>query len=117
MTPDEATALAKRIINTWNGGPRLDEWTDALAHIDEGTAGTAFVRLRSQSEHAPSIARFIATCRAIHPHEPNTQPAWTGTPIPRDDPRAIAAFNRGYVQGRAELAALRLKSRPQQGSG
>lgn len=106
MTPTEATTLAKRIINTWNGGPRLDEWVDALTELDAGMSGTAFIRLRNQSEHAPSIARFMATCRAVHPEYSHTQPSWNGPPIARDDPRAIAAFERCYTQGQQDLRRM-----------
>jgi hypothetical protein len=103
MTHDEASALAKRIINTWHGGPALAEWVDALQTLNAGTAGTAFVRLRDNNETPPSIARFKATCRAIHPDHDPTPTRWTDPGIARDDPRAIGAFERGYRQGQHEL--------------
>lgn len=136
MTPTAADGIAKRIINCWHGGPRLDEWVDTLTPLDEGTAGTTFVRLRAELEHAPSIARYLATYRALRtpanqPIAPPTQPrgaaldAWVRkmrwderTPIPADHQRARAAFDAGYAQGQAELWELsggKLGSPPQAG--
>lgn len=65
MTPAAADALAKRWINIWRGGPSLTEIIDALLPLDEGRAGTALVRLRNESDHAPSIARFLAVYRSL----------------------------------------------------
>jgi hypothetical protein len=62
----EATDLAKRIINCWRGGPPLTEWIDELKRLDAGMAGTAYIRLRREHEHAPSIARFLAEYRGVH---------------------------------------------------
>lgn len=69
MTPDEADALGKRIINNWRGGPPLVEWIDALVPLHAGQAGTTFIRLRDELEHAPSIAKFRQTYRGIHTRE------------------------------------------------
>lgn len=66
MTPDEADQLAKRIINTWHGGPPLAEWRDTLTELDAGTAGTTYVRLRAELDHAPSIARYLSEYRTLH---------------------------------------------------
>lgn len=66
MTPEAADGLARRIINCWRGGPPLAEWVQALLPLDEGTAGTAFIRLQRTLEHAPTIAKFIATCNSLH---------------------------------------------------
>jgi hypothetical protein len=71
MTPDAAHELAKRIINTWRGGPNLTEWRDELETLDEGRAGTAFQRLRRTAEHAPTIARFLGEYRAIQSDDPS----------------------------------------------
>ena len=65
MNITEADRLARRIINTWNGGPNLTEWTDLLAELDAGTAGTAYIRLRNTHEHPPSIATFIKTYHSL----------------------------------------------------
>jgi hypothetical protein len=69
MTREEASELAKRIINCWRGGPPLAEWTDELQRLDAGQAGTAYVRLKRELENAPSIARFIAEYRALNTHD------------------------------------------------
>ena len=66
MTPDAADFLAKRIINTWRGGPPITEWREQLTQLDEGQAGTAFARLRGQLDNAPSIARFMSEYRSLH---------------------------------------------------
>lgn len=59
MTPEASLALAQRVLNTWRGGPPLQEWVDALDPLDEGTAGTAYIRLRNSSETSPTIAAFM----------------------------------------------------------
>lgn len=76
MTLTEATELAKRIINTWRGGPPLTEWTDVLLELDAGTAGTAFIRLRNDTDHTPTIARYLAIYRSLHTpaNDPINQP-------------------------------------------
>lgn len=73
MTPTTADELAKRIINTWRSGPALTEWRDELETLDEGRAGTAFMRLRHTSEHSPSIARFISEYRALQTTDGSTE--------------------------------------------
>lgn len=65
MTPTEADELAKRIINTWHGGPPLKDWIETLDTLDAGTAGTAYIRLRAETEHAPTIARYVAVYRGL----------------------------------------------------
>jgi hypothetical protein len=65
MSPAEADDLAKRIINTWRGGPPLVEWRQELEQMDAGTAGTAYMRLKRTMEHAPSIARFWGEYNAL----------------------------------------------------
>lgn len=60
MTPTDADTLAKRIINTWRGGPPLRDWTEVLTPLDAGRAGTAYARLRARNDHPPSIAQYIA---------------------------------------------------------
>lgn len=70
MERTAALALTSRIEATWsNGRPwpgsRCDAWVDALADLDEGAAGTAFVRLRNGNPEPPSIAQFLATTRSL----------------------------------------------------
>lgn len=73
MNRDTADVLAKRIINCWRGGPPLVEWIDELERLDEGPAGTTFVRLRRSIEHAPSIARFMAEYNSLHTDDASTR--------------------------------------------
>lgn len=69
MTPAEADQLAKRIINTFHGGPPLDDWREELARLDAGQAGTAYARLRSKLDNAPSIAKFLAEYHSLNTHD------------------------------------------------
>ncbi len=78
MTHDEADAIAKRIINCWRGGPPLTEWIEELQRLDAGTAGTTYARLKRTSEHAPSIAKFIAEYNALDTHDASTKAAKCG---------------------------------------
>jgi hypothetical protein len=64
--PFEAEELAKRITQTWRTGASKQIWEEALLELDAGTAGAAYARLRRESEHAPSIAGFIAFSRTLH---------------------------------------------------
>lgn len=89
MTPTEATALATRILRTFNGPP-LADWEEELGELDAGRAGTAYVRIRR--EHLTkwlSIAEFAAVYRSLHTDDASTRPpacgwcdntGWTQTP-------------------------------------
>lgn len=66
MTPEAADALGKRFVNTWRGCALLSEWKEQLEPLDEGRAGTAFVRLRSECQDAPTIAKFLSVYRSLH---------------------------------------------------
>lgn len=74
MTETEATELAKRIINTWRGGPNLQDWTEELTTLNQGQAGTTYHRLRRTLEHAPSVARFLAEYRTLDTTDASTRP-------------------------------------------
>jgi hypothetical protein len=65
MNPEEAKRLAVRIANSWHGGPNIEAWTEELLDMDAGTAGTTFIRLRRDLDHAPSIANFWRTYRTL----------------------------------------------------
>lgn len=60
MNHQAADALAKRIVGSWRSGPPLQDWVDTLDPLDEGAAGTAYIRLRNEHEgdRAPSCATF-----------------------------------------------------------
>jgi len=66
-----ALTLLSRIEQTWTTGnpwpaARQDAWLEAIETLDEGVAGTAFVRLRAEHpESAPSIALYLATAKAL----------------------------------------------------
>lgn len=87
MTHSEARDLAVRIRETWTGGgPSVDVWIEELEPLDAGTAGTTLVRLRREEERAPSIAKFLATYRAL------------ATPHNVDRPKCELCDCTGWVQ-------------------
>jgi hypothetical protein len=97
VTPTEASDLGKKIINAWHGGPPLVQWIEELEPLDAGQAGTAFVRLRRQLEHCPSIARFFAEYHALDTRDGgNTKPkcGWCEGMGWLETPRHV---NRGQV--------------------
>jgi len=63
---EQARELAARIVSTWAGGPTAEVWIEELVLLDEGPAGTAFVRLRRELERAPSVRRFLEAYRSLH---------------------------------------------------
>lgn len=87
MTPAAAVALAHKIVQTWTGGPKEAIWAEELEELDEGTAGTAYARLRRECEHCPSIAKFIAEYRALR------------TPHNVDKPECVWCDGTGWVEG------------------
>jgi hypothetical protein len=111
MNDSERAELVNFIVSTWPTGPKGHVWTDVLGELDYGPALGAYRRLRLESERPPSVARFVATYRLFHPTErevPNSRPfdPYYDEPIPFSDPRAQAAFSRGYLQGQYELWGL-----------
>lgn len=131
VNPTDADALAKRIINTWRGGPLLTEWIDTLTELDQGTAGTTYVRLRNDTDHAPTIAAFLRTYRglstaATHPppqdHCPSgrcsgdgwitTERTISGHPVRCAEP-CTCPLGRSYESGyRRTVAAARPTTEP-----
>lgn len=125
MTPTESDTLAKRITNLWRITPTLGEWRDYLAPLNATRAGHIVDQLRTTVEGAMSIARYHAAYQAHLTDEKQNRPTpdpvcdhcrrtgdehADGCPhqaIPYSDPRAQAAFNRGLVQGLADLDAIR----------
>ena len=72
--PQWATELAIRISETWpRGGPSIQVWEEELAELDEGRAGTAYVRLRRSERSAPSIALFFATYHSVESSDASTR--------------------------------------------
>lgn len=78
MERTAALALTSRIEATWStdGWPqsRYSEWIDALESLDEGAAGTAFVRLRASGSASMTIAQFVTAVRALHTVDGGTRP-------------------------------------------
>lgn len=60
MTPIEADALALTITQTWRNVAPAPIWVEELEPLHEAQARAAYVKLRRESENAPSIARFLA---------------------------------------------------------
>lgn len=73
MTPNEADDLGKRIINSFRGGPPLSDWREVLAPLDAGTAGTAYMRLRTSSD-APTVKQFMDIYRSLDTVRPMDRP-------------------------------------------
>lgn len=71
-----ALALASRIEATWSDRPwpqaRSGEWINALETLDEGAAGTAFVRLRASGREHITIAAFVTAVKAIQGDDTGT---------------------------------------------
>ncbi len=69
-----ALALISRIESTWSNqrwpGALVNEWTDVLQTLDEGAAGTAFVRLRNQGKPTIAIPEFIGVVRSLTVDDP-----------------------------------------------
>ena len=73
MTSLEATDLAVRILQAFNGPP-ASEWEDVLADLDAGRAGTTYARLRREHDNRwLSIARFMETYRSLNTDDASTR--------------------------------------------
>lgn len=59
MTPEQADALAKRIINTWRSTPPLPEWRDTLQPLEHDHATATYTHCRNTIDHSMSIARYL----------------------------------------------------------
>lgn len=74
MMRPAALALINKMEATWPdtrwSQVRIDQWAEILENIDEGHAGTAFVRLRSSSEKCPSMAEFVKSARSVAATQP-----------------------------------------------
>lgn len=91
MTEDDARQLATRIIDTWPNGPKAYIWRETLEPLHAGTAGTAYVRLRSDHANgrAPSTGEFVAVYRSLQ--------TATAEPTP-DSPVCVLCDGTGYVE-------------------
>ena len=74
-----ALALLGRITNTWDKvrwpQAKFDIWRDELESLDEGVAGTVYVRLRKTATVCPTISEFISECNATNTQDASTRPA------------------------------------------
>ena len=59
MNNDQATELAKRIINTMRPTPPLVEWVEVLELLDLDTALVTFRHLRDRTDDGLRIATFL----------------------------------------------------------
>lgn len=108
MNRDETAGLVNRIVSTWPTGPKGHIWTEVLGDLDRDLAETAYRRLRAEHERPPAAATFLATYGSLDRRAPQSAAAAAETDeaMPLSDPRAAAAFERGYRQGRHELWLL-----------
>lgn len=81
MERTSALGLASRMMNTpgWDT-PKWPEakfnlWVEELETLDEGAAGTAWVKLRRTHNHCPTIAEFRAATTALNTHDRSTREA------------------------------------------
>lgn len=74
MTPQQAIDLATRISQTWPRGIGANVWEEELLALEEGRAGTAFVKLRRTTKSAPSIAEFFEVYLSLHTEDRSTRP-------------------------------------------
>ena len=78
MTPAAAETLAVKISQTWPKGPPVDVWAEDITDLDEGAAGTAFVKLRREAQYPPTIAQFRATAFSLRTTDASTRPEACG---------------------------------------
>lgn len=111
VSPDDCARLVNRITATWPTGVRGVIWTDVLRDLDYTTAREAYVRLRDTHDRPPSVKAFrdelsLVERQARRTATTNdTQPTLDEPLLAADDPRAITAFEREYLIGRAQLLA------------
>lgn len=63
MNPDQATELAKRIINTMRPTPALPEWVEVLQPLDLDEALVTFKILRDGTDGGMTIGRYLGSYR------------------------------------------------------
>lgn len=109
MNQAETAHLVERIVQTWPNGPKGRIWTEALSELpDPGRAGTAYVRLRNECEHPPTIARFLAVYRSLDTYTgwgrqlPNYE-AYEAISFAEYIARLTAQADRGDHQAATEL--------------
>ena len=94
MVTDEATNLAKRIINCWHGGPTINEWRDYLLGLDDHQrAVTVFERFRGRYEHPPTIKAFADEYRALAHLTPRQPGEYVAPRLSRERVQAILIAN------------------------
>jgi len=125
MTKDEARKLADEITDTWpTGTAKTYIWTRLLTPLHHPTARHAYQACIQECRRPPTTGEYLTAYRAArqHTNRPDPNPisrtphvqAWLDTlnlddttPLPADDPKAVAAFAIGYTRGVAELDAER----------
>ncbi len=80
MTPTQADALGLTISQTWRNSPPPNIWTEELANLHYNQAEAAYRKLRRETEHTPTIARFLAVYHTL------TAPDRVWTAPDRDGP-------------------------------
>lgn len=60
MSPDQATEIGRRIINTMRPTPALPEWVEVLTPLDFDTALRTFRELRDRLDDGLRIAAWLA---------------------------------------------------------
>lgn len=76
MESQAAHNLTLRILSHWDLPPtteRIRTWTDLLADLDEGRAGTAFAKARALEHMTPAV--FAKQYKALKPAPPVWEPA------------------------------------------
>lgn len=92
MTPEQATGLAKRIINTMRPTPAIGEWAEVLEPLDLDAALKTFHDLRAVTDHGLAIATFL---RSYDQRTSPDRPTRRGQP----DPHCTRCSGDGWVDG------------------
>lgn len=105
MDAGTANQLALRILAHWDLPPtaeRVRTWTDLLAELDEGRAGTAFARSRALDSMTP--AAFAKAYKALRP----APPAYTAQ-APTGDELTFPQYLARLVANRTSTAIEELE--------
>jgi len=108
VTDDECARVVNLLISTWPTGVRGYVWTDALGSLRYDMALATYRTLRD-SERTCTVAHFQHAYRQRVDAARRSAQAQPELPIHEealapDHPRAMRAFERGLIQGKAERA-------------